>query len=190
MYTQRMAFYTGKGDKGTTKLFDSKSGERVAKNTPIFEALGTVDELNTIIGWCRAGCSVDWLVVDKTVGTILLDVQQHLFTIQAELAGAKKKIPIKNVRELETLIEVIEKELPEVTSFLIPGGSELSSRLDIARAVSRRAERRLVDLSENGKKISEHTLTYANRLSSLLYALVRFINYRSGSEEQSPEYIG
>lgn len=183
-----MALYTGKGDKGTTKLFDSKSGERVSKGSLIFEALGTVDELNTVVGWCRAGCVLDWLAGEKTVGDILLDVQHHLFTIQAELAGAPKHIPLKNVRELENRIAAIEATLPEITTFFVPGGNELSARLDIARTVARRAERRLVDLHENEKKLSQHTLTYANRLSSLLYALVRFVNERSGEAEQAPKY--
>lgn len=182
--------YTGKGDKGTTKLFTSKKGERVSKSDPIFEALGTVDELNTVLGWCRAACQVDWLVGEKSASAILLDVQQHLFTIQAELAGAGKSIPPENVEELENRIAVIEKQLPEITTFFVPGGSELSSRLDIARAVSRRAERRLVDLTESGEDISEHTLVYANRLSSLLYALVRFVNHMNGDEEKQPEYVG
>lgn len=184
-----MALYTGKGDKGTTKLFDSKKGERVPKSSPIFEALGTVDELNTVLGWCKSACSVDWMVGDKSMSAVLLDVQNHLFTIQAELAGAGKSIPLKNVQEVEDRIATIEEQLPEITTFFVPGGSELSARLDMARAISRRAERRLVELGETEKQVSEHTLTYANRLSSLLYALVRFENYMHGMEEQPPEYV-
>jgi len=185
-----MVLYTGKGDDGTTKLFSTKAGERVSKNDPVFEALGTVDELNTIVGWCRSACSVDWFVADKSIGAILLDVQHHLFTIQAELAGAKKSIPAKNVREIEGSIIVIEEKLPEITTFFVPGGNELSSRLDIARAVSRRAERTLVALNGSDVKLSENTLTYANRLSSLLYALVRFVNHNVDTEEKPPEYVG
>jgi cob(I)alamin adenosyltransferase len=184
-----MVLYTGKGDKGTTKLFTSKRGERLPKNDPIFETLGTVDELNTVLGWCRAACQVDWLVGEKTVSATLLDVQQHLFTIQAELAGAGKRIPQRSVAELEKRIAVIEAQIPAVTSFFVPGGSELSSRLDIARAVSRRAERHLVGLSEDGRGVSEYTLVYANRLSSLLYALVRFVNHTNGIEEKPAEYV-
>jgi len=185
-----MALYTGKGDKGTTKLFDSKKGERVFKDAPVFEALGTVDELNTVLGWCRSACSTDWFVGDKSVGDILVDVQHHLFTIQAELAGADKSIPEQNVHHIESRIIIIEEKIPEITTFFVPGGSELSSRLDVARAVSRRAERRLVTLNEEGREVSEYTLMYANRLSSLLYALVRFVNHNSSVEEQPPEYVG
>ena len=183
-----MALYTGKGDAGTTKLFDTPSGERVPKSSPIFEALGTVDELNTTVGWCRVGCGVDWMVGDRTMSAILLDVQNHLFTIQAELAGAGKHIPATHVTDIEIRIAIIEEQLPEITTFFVPGGTELSARLDMARAVSRRAERRLVELSADERALSEHTLKYANRLSSLLYALVRFVNHKVGSHEQPPEY--
>ena len=184
-----MALYTGKGDAGTTKLFTSRRGERIAKSDPIFEALGTVDELNTLIGWCRVACHVDWLVGERPVSTILLDVQHHLFTIQAELAGAEKSIPEAHVHELESVIERIESKLPKITTFFVPGGSELSARLDVARTVARRAERRVVELSGSGTDISSHTLAYVNRLSSLLFALVRFVNHMNGDEEQPPQYV-
>ena len=184
-----MALYTGKGDEGTTKLFDTKAGERVPKSAPVFEALGTFDELNTIVGWCRVACAIDWLVGEKTTSTILLDVQEHLFTIQAELAGAKKKIPAKNIKDIEALIAAIDEQLPEIATFFVPGGNELSARLDIARTVSRRAERSLVCVIEDGTKISAHTLTYANRLSSLLYALVRFVNHKCDIQDVPPSYI-
>jgi len=184
-----MVLYTGKGDDGTTKLFNTESDSRVSKDDAIFEALGTVDELNTVIGWCRSACAIDWFVGDQSVSSILLDVQHHLFTIQAELAGAEKSIPEKNVQQIEVRIIIIEEKIPEITTFFVPGGSELSSRLDIARAVSRRAERRLVALEEE-KKVSGFTLAYANRLSSLLYALVRFVNHNTDVDEQPPEYVG
>ena len=184
-----MALYTGKGDGGTTKLFDTPSGERVSKSSVIFEALGTVDELNTVIGWCRTGCGVDWMVGDITMSAVLLDVQHHLFTIQAELAGTQMHIPSKDVTDMEIRIAIIEEQLPEITTFFVPGGTELSARLDMARAVSRRAERCLVRLTEQERELSEYTLTYANRLSSLLYALVRFVNHKAGSDEQPPQYV-
>lgn len=188
MYTQRMALYTGKGDDGTTKLFSTKNKERLPKDDAVFEALGTVDELNTVLGWCRVACTTDWIAGDKTISAILLDVQHHLFTIQAELAGAKKNIPAKNIKQIEERIAIIEEQLPEITTFFVPGGNELSSRLDIGRAVSRRAERRLVSLNGD-RKLSEQTLVYANRLSSLLYALTRFVNHKTDIQEQPPEYV-
>lgn len=184
-----MALYTGKGDKGTTKLFNTPSGKRLSKSSVQFEALGTVDELNTVVGWCRSACTIDWLVGDARISQMLLDVQHHLFTVQAELAGAGKSIPKKNVTEIEKLIAKVEEELPEIATFFVPGGSELSSRLDMARAVSRRAERRVVEVHESGEKIKENTLAYMNRLSSLFYALVRLVNHRTATDEKPPEYV-
>lgn len=184
-----MAFYTGKGDGGTTKLFDTPSGQRVTKTSPIFEALGMLDELNTLAGWCKAGCPEDFDVVGRQARNILRDVQDHLFTIQAEVAGAEKSVPNTSVERLGELIKHIEGSLPPVTSFLVPGGTELSARLDITRAVSRRVERRLVGLHERGERqISASSRAYANRLSSLFYALTRLANRYAGVVESPPEY--
>lgn len=183
-----MAFYTGKGDDGTTKLFDSGKGERSAKSSPIFECLGQLDELNTLVGWSKAA-SADVLIGERTLKLVLHDVQDHLFTVQAEVAGAPKSIPLTSVEHMGEFIKQIESSLPPVTSFLVPGGTELSARLDIARAVSRRVERRLVAVHESGERdISAATRAYANRLSSLLYALTRFVNHAEGVDEKPPTY--
>lgn len=184
-----LMLYTGKGDDGTTKLFTSRKGERVSKSDPVFEALGTIDELNTVIGWCKAGCGIDWMVGDKHISAILLDVQHVLFTVQAELAGAEKYIPHENIDKIEHLIHIIEQQLPPIDTFLIPGANELSARIDIARTVARRAERVLIAVHDGGVEITEDTRAYLNRLSSLLYALVRFVNYKLDADEQPPEYL-
>ena len=175
-----MAFFTGKGDKGTTKLFDTPSGARVSKSSPIFECLGQLDELNTIVGWCKVASPDDFVLGNKEVKEILHDAQDHLFTIQAEAAGAPKSVPQSSVEAMSALITDIEKSLPEIKTFLVPGGTELSARL---------AERRLVTLHESGERvISESSRAYANRLSSLFYALTRFANHRAGVTEKSPQY--
>ncbi|MDO8481852.1 MAG: cob(I)yrinic acid a,c-diamide adenosyltransferase [bacterium] len=185
-----MAFYTGKGDKGTTKLFDSPSGQRTSKSSPIFETLGMLDELNSLTGWCRVAAPRELEAEGRSVHDILLDVQDHLFTLQAEVAGAPKSILQKSVDTTNALVSGIEKILPEVKTFLVPGGTEFSSRLDIARAVSRRVERRLVQLNESGERaISDSSRAYANRLSSLFYALVRLENHRAGVSERPPQYL-
>src|SRR3989344_875364 len=119
-----MALFTGKGDKGTTKLFDSPSGVRVTKSSPMFECLGQLDELNTLVGWCKVGVPEDFLVQGEQCKKILHDVQDHLFTIQAEVAGAPKSVPQASVEKLSTLINGIEKELPEIKTFFVPGGTE------------------------------------------------------------------
>lgn len=184
-----MAFFTGKGDGGTTKLFDSGPGKRASKASPIFETLGMLDELNTLVGWCKAGSPDDLEVVGQKMRLVLHDVQDHLFTLQAEIAGAPKSIPHSSVEMLGVFIGNVEAQMPPVTTFLVPGATELSSRLDIARAVARRAERRIVTLHESGERlVSEPSRAYANRLSSLLYALTRFVNHTSGVPEKSPSY--
>ncbi len=184
-----MALFTGKGDDGSTKLFDSGKGQRASKASPIFECLGMLDELNTIVGWCKAGCPADLVAQGQAVKIILHDVQDHLFTLQAEVAGAPKSVPLSSVEMLGVLINRIEGEMPPIKSFLVPGGTELSSRLDIARTVARRAERQLVILHESGERaIAEASRAYANRLSSLLYALTRLVNQRAGITENPPAY--
>ncbi len=184
-----MALFTGRGDGGTTKLFDSEPGKRVTKTSPVFEALGMLDELNTLVGWCKACAPEDFLVQGRTLKLVLHDVQDHLFTLQAEIAGAPKSIPLSSVEALGIFINKIEAEMPPIQTFLVPGATELSSRLDIARAVSRRVERRVVALHESGERtVSEASRAYANRLSSLLYALTRLVNNRAGVREVPPAY--
>jgi len=186
-----MAFFTGKGDTGTTKLFDSPKGVRVTKSSPIFECLGQLDELNSITGWCKVACPSDFSFQEKSGRDILHEIQDHIFTILAEVAGAPKSVPQASVEYISALIKAIEEELPEVKSFLVPGGIEFSARLDIARAVSRRAERRLVTLHESGDRaVSESSRAYANRLSSLFYALTRLANHHAGVHESPPHYKG
>jgi cob(I)alamin adenosyltransferase len=185
-----MVFFTGKGDGGTTKLFDSAPGVRVSKSSPIFECLGQLDELNSITGWCRAGCPDDFIINGHAGKDILRNVQDHLFTIQAEVAGVPKYVPAESIEAMSALIKSIELQLPKIKTFLVPGGTELSARLDIARAISRRAERRLVTLHESGDRaISETSRAYANRLSSLFYALTRFANHLSNVIETPPQYL-
>jgi cob(I)alamin adenosyltransferase len=187
-----MALYTGKGDKGTTKLFDTAKGVRVTKASPIFEALGMLDELNSVVGWCKVEARSQSMALGKKhISDMLHDVQDHLFTAQAEVAGTDKKVLMKAVRQVEKYIAQVEEAIPPITSFVVPGGNELSSRLDVARAVSRRVERRVITVVESGeRKVSKSTLAYLNRLSSLLYALARFANHAGGVLETKPQYRG
>lgn len=161
----------------------------MTKASPVFECLGMLDELNSLVGWCKAGCDGEFEVQERKLTLVLHDVQNHLFTLQAEVAGAEKSIPLSSVEALGVFINRVEAEMPPIKSFLVPGATELSARLDIARAVSRRAERRLVALHESGERtVSDSSRAYANRLSSLLYALTRLVNQRAGVEEKPPRY--
>lgn len=192
-YTARM-LYTGKGDDGTTYFFGSK--ERFGKDTPLVEALGTLDELNSLLGVVKARISPiapSYIKRGRRSGgdndlncyDIIEDVQQDLFIIQAELAGADKKIEENKVKDMEKLIGEIENKLPPIKTFFVPGANEESALLDFARTVARRAERRVVALP---KKPSRFTLAYLNRLSSLLYALARLHGQKTGKVEKKPTY--
>ncbi|MEX2053979.1 MAG: cob(I)yrinic acid a,c-diamide adenosyltransferase [Candidatus Colwellbacteria bacterium] len=185
--------YTGKGDKGTTKVIDSK--ERFSKGSDLAEALGSLDELNSFLGLCKfkARQMQDGGVLvgknEEKTSEILKEAQENLFIVQAQVAGADKKISKVKVTKLEKIINTIEKEIPPLKGFSIAGGTELSSLLDIARTLARRTERRVVLVQEVGlRKLPGHTLPYLNRLSSLLFALARLSNYRSGIEEERPSY--
>jgi cob(I)alamin adenosyltransferase len=180
--------YTGKGDNGTTKLFGC--GERMSKSSAIAEALGSVDEINALIGVLKMKGGDVEAVSELTYHQLLSDVQQDLFVVQAQLAGAYKEMDAKRVAKVETWINMIEQELPPITSFFVSGGTELGALADYARTVARRAERRVVAVMDE-EKTSEgkpSVLAYMNRLSSLLYALARLANHRAGVSEEKPHY--
>jgi len=183
-----MALFTGKGDGGDTGLFGCD--QRMSKSSAIAEALGTLDELNSFLGLCKARADfLEVFVADRSVRDILHDVQHTLFMAQAELAGADKTVAKEKVNEAEAVIGAIERELPPIKTFFVPGGTEASALFDVARTLARRAERRVVGVKEEGKVgVGEHTLAYLNRLSSLLYALARHINHKSGITEEPPHY--
>lgn len=173
--------YTRKGDGGITGTFGCD--QKISKSSIIAEALGTLDEVNSFLGVCKV------LSEDLKTKELINKVQQNLFIIQAEVAGADKTITEEKVKEVEEIVDGIEKELPPIKTFFVSGGTELASSFDFARTLARRAERRVVAVVEEGEiKIGEQTLAYLNRLSSLLYALARLSNKNFGITEQSPTY--
>ena len=172
--------YTRKGDSGTTKSFSSKG--RLSKTDPLFEALGTVDELNALLGVCKMKAE------GSLIARHLETIQQHLFILQAELAGAGKQLTAEHVLWLEHETDAIESTLPPITTFFLAGGTELSAQLDLARTVARRAERRVLAAHEGGVELADASLAYVNRLSSLLYAFARKANSSAGASEQPPTY--
>ncbi|HEV7121755.1 MAG TPA: cob(I)yrinic acid a,c-diamide adenosyltransferase [Candidatus Paceibacterota bacterium] len=186
--------YTGKGDGGTTKTFE-KDQPRISKASEMPEALGTLDELNSFLGLARnrakqvQDSSVKIGKKGRAISQILRDVQETLFIVQAEVAGAPKKVGKAKVTEVEKIITAIELEIPPIVSFSISGGTEVSALLDVARTLARRAERRVVGVHELGlRALSPNTRAYLNRLSSLLFALARFANHASGIKEENPKY--
>ena len=182
--------YTRKGDNGTTKTFGCD--QRISKSSIVAEALGTLDEINSFLGACKVRSSDTDLVLPngEAVAKEIHKIQKNLFIIQAEVAGSEMSIAEEKVKEVESIIDSIENELPPIKSFFISGNTELASIFDFARTLSRRAERRVVGVVEEGKiKINPQTLAYLNRLSSILYAFARFTNHKFGITEESPDYI-
>ena len=181
--------YTRKGDDGSTNIFGC-CDQRLSKSSVVAQALGYLDELNSFLGLCKIKSKENEITVDgESCHKIIDNIQQNLFIIQAEIAGGDKKISEERIKEIEDLIGSIEKELPPIKTFIISGEAELSALLDFSRTIARRAERKAVEAREEGQvKVSPDTLAYLNRLSSLLYALARIVNYRLGITESPPRY--
>ncbi len=172
--------YTKKGDLGDTGMYGCD--QRISKSSKIAEALGVLDETNSFLGVCKVES-------EESLINIIHQIQENLFIVSSQVAGSDKKITDEEISKIENKIDEIEEELPEIKSFFMAGGTKLSANLDFARTLVRRAERRVVAVNEEGVvKIDDNTLKYLNRLSSLLYALVRQVNYREDVTEESPKY--
>ena len=182
--------YTRKGDDGKTKVFDSGPGARMSKSSCQTETLGALDELNSFLGLVKVkAASMSWTVNARPFSEIIEWVQNSLFIVQAEVAGANKTIVIDKVTEMESIVDGIEKEMPPIKTFFVSGGTELAALLDVSRTLARKAERRVVASMESGEvKVSVATLAFLNRLSSLLYAMARLTNHKSGIKEVAPGY--
>jgi len=175
--------YTGKGDGGTTTAFGCNQ-QRISKSSELPEALGSLDELNAFLGFVKMQSAEQ-----PRIALAIRGAQETLFIIQAEVAGADKKVGEGAVKEIEKEINAIEKEIPPLKRFSIAGGTELSALLDVARTLARRAERRVIGVKElKLRELAPETLAYLNRLSSLLFALARLANHLAGVSEETPKY--
>ncbi len=184
--------YTKKGDAGTTSFY---TGEIIKKNDPRIEAVGHVDELNSLLGLVMAHASPQTLTdpIQKEIHHIIERIQHDLFTVGAELTMlSSREMPLtfkvptitaQHIIDLEKNIDEISSCLMEQKSFLLPGGSALSSWLHFSRTVARRAEREIVSLTQ-AISINPELLKYLNRLSDLLYVLARYANKEVISEQQ------
>ena len=179
--------YTQDGDDGKTVMFCCD--QRISKSSIITEALGCLDEINSYLGIIKSkDINADYKIFGVEIHEIIHRIQNNLFVIQAEVAGAYKKIKKDEVKNIEEIINKIEKELPPIKTFLVSGANEMSANFDVARTLARRAERRVVAVNDEGiAKIDSKALSYINRLSSLLYALARYFAKGSGVEV-SPKY--
>jgi len=162
---------TRTGDDGTTGLGD---GSRVKKTGRRIEAIGTVDELNSIIGVLLVH------EMPQNIQTELTNIQHDLFDLGGELSiPGRAVISDEQVGRLESRLEGLNTELPPLKEFILPGGSETAALCHLARAVCRRAERHVIHLAE-AEKINPATIRYLNRLSDLLFVIARSLNSRSG----------
>jgi len=183
VYYVYMALFTGKGDKGTTTAFGCNQ-QRISKSSELPEALGSLDELNAFLGFVKMRATE----VPRIAG-ILREVQEALFIIQAQTAGADKNLEEGSAEKIGEMVNAVEKEIPPIKGFSIAGGTELSALLDVARTFSRRAERRVVAVQEMKlRELPPETMAYLNRLSSLLFALARLANHLAGVAEENPRY--
>ena len=175
-----MKIYTKKGDTGTTQLI---GGTRVAKHHIRIESYGTIDELNSYLGWLRD------VVEDKHVADTIKTIQDRLFTIGSHLAAdpVKSKMVLPDLNDadvslLENEIDAMNDKLPEMKNFVLPGGNSANSLCHVARCVCRRAERICTELNEE-EKVEALILQYLNRLSDYLFVLSRKISADTDSEE-------
>jgi cob(I)alamin adenosyltransferase len=177
-------FFTGRGDKGQSAF----GAKKLPKDDALFDVLGNLDELNSWVGLCRTEAPAD-------IKKMLREIQEDLFMVQAEIAAVGfgyqikpfNKIAEKNTKALESIIAGVDKKLPTIRKFILPGGSASSARLDVARVIARRAERSAVTFAKT-KKISPDLLQFLNRLSSALFALARYANHKKGVKEENPKY--
>ncbi len=175
--------YTRTGDDGMTRL---RAGPRVAKDDPHVEACGTVDELNAMLGLARAER------LDPDIDGLLRRVQHELLAVGASLAtpapatDAQDLLGPQAVTRLERAIDRYDGRLPPLAEFILPGGTGVAALLHVARAVCRRAERRVVSLASIRSSPAHLTpvIRYLNRLSDLLFVLSRAVNARAAVDDE------
>ncbi len=176
-----MKIYTKTGDEGLTGLF---GGPRVRKDDVRIEAYGTVDELNAAVGWAR--CQP----LPPAIDQCLLRVQSELFSVGAELATPDPAqhgtalLGVAQITALEQDIDSLEATLPPLKNFILPAGSPAAAALHVARAICRRAERRVVTLAAvPGTAVSPDMIRYLNRLGDYLFVAARAAGQHAGAVE-------
>ena len=178
---KKIKVYTKTGDTGTTSLI---SGKRVPKHHLRIKAYGTIDELNCWFGIIRSSR------ISKKIQNELIIIQKKLMIIGTQLSNDSikslnfkfEKINIKDVSNLENMIDIMTDSLPDLKNFIIPGGNEIISNTHLTRCVCRRAERCITELNEYSK-IDSVIIFYINRLSDYLFTLSRKLSYDLKIEE-------
>jgi cob(I)alamin adenosyltransferase len=185
-----MKKYTNHFDSGYTHLF---TGQCVTKDSPLVEAFGAVDELNSLLGMAFSQ------IRDGEIREVIRNIQKDLLVIGADLASPIKKqktldpfrdrqlsrmkeMTESEVKKMEELMKKYEKELPPLRNFILPSGTPGAATLHLARTVTRRVERRIV--AAKSERVNIQILKYFNRLSDFLFTLARIVNKREGGKEE------
>ena len=169
--------YTRAGDDGTTGLV---GGGRVPKDSPVIEAGGDIDELNSLVGVARS------LPLPEGIDGILQTVQERLLIVGVLIAAPEginaraAKIRDEDILKLEEVIDALQVQLPPLDRFILPGGSASGAQLHLARAAARRVERRVVALARTSA-VAPESIRWLNRLSDMLFVLARFVNQKQST---------
>ena len=173
-----MKIYTKTGDDGNTGL---QGNLRISKSHPRIIAYGTVDEVNAALGIVLTNS------LDADIVNLLTKIQNELFLLGADLSNPdlndlKNRISLEMIQNLESSIDKFTSDLPRLTNFILPGGDIAGAQLHYVRAIVRRAETQVVELSEK-YEINSNCIIYLNRLSDLFFVIGRLINKRKGKDD-------
>lgn len=173
--SSKVKIYTRTGDKGITSLF---GGKRIPKNHSRIKTYGSIDELNSLLGIALS------LISDGFSRKLLNSIQNDLFEIGGNLAGAKISLfPLdQKVKDMELTIDKLDKDLPELSNFILPQGTKEAAIIFYARAIVRNIERKVVEFAAK-EFVDNRIIIYFNRLSDLFFILARYLNKKSGVKE-------
>lgn len=179
---EKSKLYTKRGDDGTTSLV---SGNRVHKSDLRIDLYGDLDELNSLIGFCLTK------VKDTYLQSFLTDVQKDLFVMGSNMAceedeRSKFKLPQleeSSIAKIEKVIDQFDSELPTLTSFILPSGNEVATRLHLCRTYTRKLERKLSNFDKNIESAPDFYIKYLNRLSDMFFVAARYVNFLDKIEE-------
>ncbi len=173
-----MKIYTKTGDDGTTGI---QNGARISKTDSRIQAYGTVDEINSFLGIILSK-------LDETdLENLITKLQNDLFLVGSDLSNpdlknTQNRVNDEMIKTLEENIDNLEKKLPPITNFILPGGHEIAALVHVSRSITRRAEIFVISLSEK-EKINNNCIIYLNRLSDLLFVIARTINQRKNVKD-------
>ena len=173
-----MKIYTKTGDDGTTGI---QNGARISKTDSRIQAYGMVDEINSFLGIILSKLD------EKDLVNLITKIQNDLFLVGSDLSNpdlknTQNRVNDEMIKTLEENIDNLEKKLPPITNFILPGGHEIAALVHVSRSITRRAEIFVIFLSEK-EKINNNCIIYLNRLSDLLFVIARTINQRKNVKD-------